>query len=358
MIRLAIVGTGGMSGCHADQFSRIKGCRVVAACDVNRARLEAFSAKHGVADIYDDVDEMLAKARIDAISNVTPDAFHAPISLKAIAKGKHVLCEKPLATDYAAALKMATAAKRKGVINMVNFSYRENSSIQKARDIVQQGQIGRVIHFEASYLQSWLTSIHWGDWQTSPGWLWRLSKKHGSKGVLGDLGVHIVDFATFPAGDVKSVSCRLKTFTKVKGNKIGPYKLDANDSAVMTLELANGAIGTIHTTRWATGQVNSLRLRIYGDKGGLIVDLDESGNSLKICRGKDVNKVQWKTVKCGRTLNIYQRFIKSIRTGKNDQPDFTRGAAVQKVLDACFVSDKTGKVVELFSASRTSKATR
>ena len=101
----------------------------------------------------------------------------------------------------------------------------------------------------------------------------------------------------------------------------------------------------IHTTRWATGQRNSLLLRIYGDKGAIVVDLDKSYTELQVCRGKDVPKAQWKTLKCAKTPNIYRRFVKSIQTGQNDQPDFARGAAIQKVMDACFESDRQGKAV-------------
>jgi predicted dehydrogenase len=347
MIRIAIVGTGGMANSHARAYAGIKGCKLVAACDVIPERAKAFAERHGIPKAYGDIEEMLADAEFDAVSNVTSDAAHAPVSLKVIAAGKHVLCEKPLATCHPDARKMASAAKRKGVINMVNFSYRNSAAIHCAHDMIQRGDIGRVIHVEASYLQSWLTSTHWGDWRTGPAWLWRLSTAHGSKGVLGDIGVHIVDFASYAAGDIKSVDCKLKTFPKAKGGRIGKYKLDANDSAVMTVELANGAIGTIHTTRWATGHKNSLLLRVYGDKGGIVVDLDKSYTELQVCRGKDMNVPHWKTIKCRPTPNIYQRFIKSIKTGKNDQPDFARGAAVQKVLDACFVSDAEGRAVKV-----------
>jgi len=345
MIRLAIVGTGGMGNGHAATFQAMRGCKVVAACDVDGARVEAFASKHEIPKFYTDVDEMLADEKIDALSNVTPDAWHAPISLKAIAAGKHVLCEKPLATNYADAKKMADAARRKGVINMVNFSYRNSSAIQKAHDLVAQGEIGKIMHFEASYLQSWLTSQAWGDWQTSPAWLWRLSTKHGSLGVLGDIGVHIVDFASFPAGDLKTVNCRLKTFPKAPGNRVGEYVLDANDSAIITAELKSGAIGTIHTSRWATGHANSLRLRLHGDKGAIMVDLDQAYDTLQICRGEDINAARWQTMKCPKTPNNFERFIKSIRSGDNDQPDFARGAAVQKVLDACLESDRAGQTV-------------
>jgi predicted dehydrogenase len=345
VIKLAIVGTGGMAHTHAKAFSAIRACKLVAACDVIPERAEAFVDKHGIPEVYADVDEMLAQSKMDAVSVVTPDAAHAAISLKAIAQGKHVLCEKPLATCYGDAKEMADAAQRAGVINMVNLSYRNASAIQKAHQLVQQGALGRIMHVEASYLQSWLSAKHWGDWRSSPAWLWRLSTQHGSRGVLGDIGVHILDFATFAAGDIQSVNCRLKTFPKAQDDRVDDYVLDANDSAVITVELTNGAIGTIHTTRWATGHSNSLRLRVYGDKGALVVDLDQAWDTLQICRGRAVDKVEWKTLRCGQTPNIYQRFIKSIRTGCNDQPDFARGAAVQKMLDACFESDQTGKTL-------------
>jgi predicted dehydrogenase len=257
------------------------------------------------------------------------------------------MCEKPLALNYRDARQMADAAEKKGVINMVNFSYRNSSAIQKAAELVLRGDLGEVIHFEASYLQSWLSSKAWGNWRTNPSWLWRLSKGHGSNGVLGDVGVHIVDFAGFPLGEFATVNCKLKTFKKAPRDRKGEYKLDANDSAVITAEMKNGAIGTIHTTRWATGHNNSLFLRIHCTKGAIYIDLDNSYQEMQICRGKDVDKSAWKTLKCGKTPNMYERFIKSIKSGKNDQPDFRRGAAIQRVLDKCFESDEKGRTVKV-----------
>ncbi len=347
MIKVAIVGTGGMANGHANSFKAIRGCKLVACCDIIPKSSKAFAEKHGIPHAFSDLDEMLRSVEIDAVSVVTPDGAHKPVSLACIKAGKHILCEKPLALNYKDAKRMADAAKKKGVINMVNFSYRNSSAIQKAAKMVQGGQLGRILHFEASYLQSWLTSNAWGEWRTSPQWLWRLSSKHHSKGVLGDVGVHIVDFAGFPLGDFASVNCKLKTFKKAPRDKIGEYPLDANDSAVMTVETKDGAIGTIHTTRWATGHANSLYLRIHGEKGAIFIDLDKSYTELQICRGKDVDKNGWKTLKCGKTPSMYQRFITSIKTGKNDAPDFARGAAVQKVLDKCFESDAKGKTVKL-----------
>jgi len=349
MIDIAIVGTGGMANAHANSYRKIRGAKVVACCDIRHEAAEAFAEKHGIAkkNVFADLDAMLAEAKFDAVSNVTSDGAHCATTLACLKAGKYMLCEKPLAVNYAEAKKMVDAAKKAGVINMVNFSYRNSSVIHRAASMVAKGQIGRVMHVEASYLQSWLVGRHWGDWRTGTNWLWRLSSKHGSKGVLGDLGVHILDFATYPAGKVKGIHCKLKTFSKAKGNRIGEYHLDANDSAVMTVEFAGGAIGTIHTTRWATGHINRLDLAIFGDKGAIRINLDKSYNQMKVCRGRDAHKNAWKTVKCSPTPNMYQRFIKSIKTGKNDQPDFARGAEIQKILDACFESDKKDKTIQV-----------
>ncbi|MEM6823049.1 MAG: Gfo/Idh/MocA family oxidoreductase, partial [Verrucomicrobiota bacterium] len=188
----------------------------------------------------------------------------------------------------------------------------------------------------------------WGDWRKTPAWLWRQSSKHGSKGVLGDVGVHIVDFATFPIdSQVKKVNCQLKTFNNIKGKKHDGYTLDANDSAFIRCELANGAVGIIQTSRWATGYANNLHLEVFGEKGALKIDLDHSYDDFEVCTGKDIHKAEWKTIKCKPAPDNFARFIKSIRTGKNDQPDFAKGTEIQKVLDACFDSDRSGKTVSV-----------
>jgi predicted dehydrogenase len=349
MIKLGIVGTGGMANWHVESFKKAKGCRIVAACDIDQGRVDAFGDRHGIRARFTDVAAMLDAADMDAISVVTTDAAHAPVSLEAIRRGYHVLCEKPLALNYADARKMAQAAERKGVINMVNFSYRKSAALQRAAELVGSGALGRVLHFEASYLQSWLSTQVWGDWRTNPGWLWRLSTRHGSKGVLGDIGVHIIDMASFVTGPLKRVNCKLKTFREIKGRRLGEYPLDANDSAIIHCELSGGGLGVIHATRWATGHANSLRLRVYCERGAAEIDLDKSYMDLNICEGDAIHKAEWRTIrcKCKDTPDPIARFVRSIRKGENDQPDFRRGAEVQKVLDACFESDREGKAVSV-----------
>jgi predicted dehydrogenase len=348
IVRVAIVGTGGMGVCHAQEFSRIPGVRIAAVCDVDAGRAREFVAGHTPgAAVFTDAARLLREAAIDAVSIVTPDQLHAPLSLLALAAGRHVLCEKPLATNYADAKRMVAAAKKAGVVNMVNFSYRNAPALQKAAQLVRAGRLGEIVHVEASYRQSWLSSKVWGDWKTSPMWLWRLSTKHGSRGVLGDIGVHILDFSSFPVGPIRSVQARLKTFTKLKGRRRGAYPLDANDSALMQVEFANGALGVIHATRWATGHANSLALSVHGTKGALRLDLDHSADEVQVCLGSDIHRPRWSIVKAQPTPNIYERFIAALRSGRSGDPDFARGAEIQKVLDRCFDSDRSGRAVRV-----------
>lgn len=347
MIRYGIVGTGGMAQFHAKHFKEMAGVTLAACCDINKTRCEEFAHKWGIERCYNDYKKMLGREELEAVSNVTIDAMHAPVSLAAVEKGLAVLCEKPLATTLADARKMRDAARRKKVINMVNFSYRRSSGLQAAAAYVVAGNIGRVMHVEASYLQSWLVQPAWGDWRTQDGWTWRLSTRHGSAGVLGDVGCHIFDLVTLLCGDISQISCDLKTFDKgIKGNRIGEFILDANDSFISSVRFKNGALGAIHSTRWATGQINSLRARVFGDRGAVEVDLDRTYDGYrKIAGEKSMKKGEWIEVACKPTPSLYHRFIKSIKTRKNDPSDFTNGAKIQAYLHYSQISNQLKKPV-------------
>lgn len=348
-LRIAIVGTGGMANRHAQLYKEIEGVELVAACDLDEVRVRSFCEKHGIpaAGAFTDFARLLSDCPCDAVSNVTPDAFHAALSIQALKAGKHVLCEKPLGLNHAETSRMVAAAEKAGTIAMVNFSYRDWPAIQAITARVQAGELGELRHVEASYLQTWLSAPIWGDWRTTPAWLWRLSEKHGSKGVLGDVGVHIVDFATFPAGPIKKVFCQLKAFPKAPKNRIGEYILDANDSAVLNVEFANGALGTIHTTRWATGHPNRLALRLHGTLGAVTFDSDHGNDVYRVCLGSDAATAKWQEIKVPPTPNNHARFVAAIRSGSPAQPDFARGSQIQRVLDACFESDATGKPIKV-----------
>lgn len=343
-IRLLILGTGGMAANHATAFSAIDGVELVAGVDTRADALEAFCAAQKIGRSFTSLDAAVAWGEFDAACNVTPDAVHYATTMALIAAGKHVLCEKPLATDYAKAREMADAAAARGIVNMVNLSYRNGAALQKAAALVASGAIGNVRHFQASYLQSWLTQPAWGEWSKEPQWLWRLSSRHGSKGVLGDVGIHILDYATYVAGSLPaSLSCRLKTFHKAPGDRIGEYDLDANDSFVMHAELGNGAIGTISATRFASGHHNDLTLSIFGDRGGLEVMFVKGESFLRGAIGRDaLMREQWNDIETEPVRTVYQVFADAIANKGPMVPDFRRGAALQFLLDAAQESDAEG----------------
>jgi predicted dehydrogenase len=341
-IRLMVLGTGGMARSHTEAFQKIDGVTIVAGVDTNATRLAEYQAKYGVEKGYATLNEALMGGGFDAVANITPDAAHYSTTMSLLEAGKHVLCEKPLATNYDHARQMAETAKAKGLIHMVNLTYRNVPSMQHAAKLVRDGLIGEVRHFEASYLQSWLTQDAWGAWDKEDQWLWRLSSKHGSKGVLGDVGIHILDFATHVAGlPVAEVGARLKTFHKAQNDVIGPYVLDANDNCVLNIALSNGAIGTVHASRFASGHLNDLQLRIYGTKGGLDVRWVKNVSTLYACSG-DLTKAEWNEVKTPAVPTNYERFIAALRGERHDGPGFERGAELQQVLDLAEQSDAKG----------------
>jgi predicted dehydrogenase len=345
---MLLLGTGFMAARHAMEFSSNPDCEVVAAVEVLPERLANFLATHNIPRGFASLDEALAWGEFDAAANITPDAVHYPTTMQLIAAQKHVFCEKPLAPTYPLALEMTEAVQRAGLINMVNLRYRGLAVMQKAHELVAAGEIGEVRHIDAAFLQSWLVGTHWGDWRTDDRWLWRLSHAHGSKGVLGDLGIHILDFACYVSGqNASSVHCRLKSFAKAEGDRIGAYDLDANDSFVMSIEFDGGALGVVHASRWTTGYANAQKLGIYGTRGGLEILFESEESSLRGCLGEDVHTQTWREIECPPVPLTYQSFVEAVRSGVNAEPSFRRAAELQHVLDLCFESDAKGCAVRV-----------
>jgi predicted dehydrogenase len=346
---LGIIGTGGMANTHARCLSALEGVSLVACCDVREVPLKEFAAKHRIPRTYTDFREMLREEQLDGVSNVTPDALHAPVALAAAEAGVPILSEKPLATSYEEGRRMLEAVEKSGIINMVNFSYRDSSAMQEAALRIRKGDLGRVLHVETSYLQCWLSSTCWGDWRTSGNWLWRLSSAHGSLGTLGDIGCHLYDGTILLAGPISEVFCRLKTFDKgAPDNRIGEYLLDANDSFNASVEFTSGALGVVHSSRWATGHKNSLLFRVYGDEGAVEIDLDQAWDRYRICAGrKHVNEAAWDTVKAKPSPNNYERFVRAIRTGEPDPSDFANALRIQACMHYSVLSSEQGKPVRV-----------
>jgi predicted dehydrogenase len=348
MHRLLLLGTGGIAGHHVEEFAKIPGCAIVACVDQAPGRAAAFAAANDIPNSFESLEAAIAWGLFDAAINATPDGAHKATTLALLAAGKHVLCEKPLAPNHADALAMTEAAQMAGVVNMVNLTYRNAPAIQEARRMVRAGEIGEMRHVEASYRQSWLVSKAWGDWQVEDKWLWRLSTRHGSTGVLGDVGIHILDFATYGAGeDIVSLHADLVTFPKAEGDRIGDYVLDANDSAVMTARLRSGALATIVASRYMTGHANDLSLTMHGTKGAIKVETDGQASRLSGCFGKDIDRHRWRKLAQPEVKRNARRFADALDTGHNGDPSFRRAADMQKLIDRAFESSAARQPVSI-----------
>ena len=222
---------------------------------------------------------------IDLVDICTPGNTHAEIAVAALAAGKHVLCEKPLANSVAEAEAMVTAAEQAGVQAMVGFTYRRTPAVALARQLVADGTIGAVRQVRAQYLQDWLA-----DEQVPL--TWRLDKDRAGSGALGDIGAHIVDAVEFVTGQrLTGVSGIIDTFVKERpvaaeggptagaglggtaGDGFGPVTVD--DAAVFFGKLESGALAAFEATRYALGRKNAMRFEINGTQGSLAFDFEQ-----------------------------------------------------------------------------------
>lgn len=348
MIRVGIAGTGFYAADHAKLFRAIEGVRLTACYSRNRAKAEAFAQANGVERAAGSYGELLDACDLVAIA--TPDLVHAEMTIAALEAGKHVLCEKPLTVTLDEARSVMSAARQasvRGQCHAVNLAKRNAPAVIRAIELVRTGQLGEIRHIHGSYLQAWLASRYIGPW-TADWLLWRLASDMGSGGALGDLGTHVLDYATAIAGEAKALRCTLRTWPKLDDNgrpvtHHAGHALDANDTAIIELDLANGALACLHTSRWGTGVGNSERLEVHGTEGALSFDLALGADRLQVCLGDDRHTNTWKTLaKLPQVPTIQQRLIAAIRGGAPMEPDLLRGAELQAMLDACMKSGTTG----------------
>ncbi len=230
------------------------------------------AAKYGWAEAATDWREVIARDDIDIVDICTPGWMHAEIAIAALEAGKHVLVEKPLANTLAEAEAMAAAARaarERGVHSMIGFNYRRVPALALAKELIAEGRLGTVRHVRAAYQQDWLNDAR------SP-MSWRLTKDTAGSGALGDIASHAIDQVLFLlGGSVTEVSGRLHTFVTSRPGTNGPEDVTVDDAAWVTLTHGSGAIASVEASRMATGQKNSLKLEVYGDKGSVLFDLEK-----------------------------------------------------------------------------------
>jgi len=264
--------------------------RLAAICGRDKAAAEAAAGRLGWAAAETDWRALIARDDVQLVDIAAPGDLHAPIAIAALAAGKHVLCEKPLANTLAEAEAMraaADAAYPGGARAMTGFNYRRVPALALARRLVEQGRIGSLRHFRAVYLQDWLAD------PDAP-MTWRMRAERAGSGALGDLGAHVVDLARYLTGDeVTGVSAISETFVRERPLADGPVveggprgTVTVDDAVVCTGRLASGALASFEVTRYATGRKNGLRVELNGSAGSLAFDLERL-NELEFCDNTD-----------------------------------------------------------------------
>ena len=288
-LRVGMVGYAFMGAAHSQAWRTVNhafdlpvAARMSVVCGRDPAAVAAAADRLGWEGYATDWRAVIARDDIDLIDICTPGDTHAEIALAALAAGKHVLCEKPLANTVAEAREMASAAmaaSASGVRTMCGFNYRRVPAVALMRDLISSGRIGRVRHVRAQYLQDWIVD-------PSFPLVWRLRKEVAGSGALGDIGAHIIDLTQFVTGQsITSVTAMTETFVKSRplpsassglsataSSSVGEVTVD--DAALFLARLDDGAVATYEATRFATGRKNALRVEINGSLGSLAFDFE------------------------------------------------------------------------------------
>jgi len=246
--------------------------RLVGVC-TSRAETAERARAHGGFDVgVTRIEELLSRDDVHAVHICTPNALHHDAALAAIAAGKHVYCDKPLARTVEEARAMGSAAAASDLVCQVTFHCRFVPALMRAKQLIERGVLGRVFHFRAAYL-------HAGYTDPARPMSWRLDKEQSGGGALFDLGAHVVDVVRYLLGDVRRVHGSLRTFIAERPapDGSGPRPVEVDDLALMQVEMNDGSVGLVEASRLATGSNDQLRIEIHGQKGALQFDLEEPG---------------------------------------------------------------------------------
>ncbi len=369
-LSIGLIGGGFMGRAHtlafrgaAAVFSLSREPHFEIVADATDKLAQATAASLGFARGTGDWRSLVAEPAVDLVDITTPNVLHKPMALAAIAAGKHVYCEKPLAPTAEEAKAMVDAAEAAGVKTFVGFNYLKNPMAALARDIVQSGEIGEVVNFRG---------IHAEDYMADPAtpFSWRLDPASGS-GALGDLGSHLISMARFLVGDIVSVCGQLETVVKERPVRAGEPEtrtIDQDDQARALVRFANGAGGVIEASWVAAGRKMQLAYEITGSRGA-IAFTQERMNELKLyAPSQPPGRDGFKTITAGPDHPPYGDFcpapghqlgfndMKTIEVrdlvealaGERDAwPDFREAWRVQKVIDAVMASAAEQQWIEI-----------
>ncbi|MBA9025906.1 MULTISPECIES: Gfo/Idh/MocA family protein [Bacillaceae] len=337
-LKVGVIGCGSISYYrHLPEYHANKEVEIAAVCDIDAERAEKVATQYG-AKAFSDYKEVLNLAEIDAVSVCLPNYLHAPISIEALNAGKHVLCEKPMATSKEEAEAMIRAAKTNGKTLMIAHNQRFVASHQTAKEIIDSGKLGKIYSFKTTF-------GHPGpeEWSADGADSWFFNKKQAFIGAMGDLGVHKSDLMRYLLGEFTEVGAFIETSAK--------NNTEVDDNAICILRTKSGIIGTL-TASWAyvTGGDNSTI--IYGEKGNLRLEADpeysliEEYQDGKVIQHK-LDKIQTNEEAGQTNSHVIDHFVDCILENKEPLITGEEGLKSLKIILAAIESQKTKKIISL-----------
>jgi predicted dehydrogenase len=352
-VGIGIIGTNMWANRMANGVNASAHAEIVGLAEIQAGVGESFAKARGIdVPIFEDYNDLLKLDGLDAVIITTPNSVHAPVAIAAAEAGKHVHCQKPMATSVTDAKAMTAAVEKAGVVNMVGYSKRFFNGTKFLKNFLSREDLGRIYHVRIFYLQDWLSN-------PKVPLLWRLQKEFTGTGALGDLGSHITDLSQFIVGDeIKRVSGMMTTFIHerpvvARSEEKGP--VDVDDAAMWGAEFANGAMGVFEVSRNATGVGDNWRIEINAEKGSVMYDKNDGRVMLNMREGA-ARHADWFELPIDEArygsggdenMNEIAHFVKCIVRGEAASPSFATGLQVERVLDAVARSSESGAAADV-----------
>lgn len=366
-VNIGMIGYGFMGKAHTNAYATVSNFFesehqpvLKAVCARDAAKAQAFADNWGYESIETDWRKLLERDDIDAVDVCVPNNLHKEISIAAAKAGKMILCEKPLAMDVAEGEEMCKAVEEAGVANMVWYNYRRVPAVSLAKQLIDEGRLGRVFHYRANFLQDWTISE---DVPQGGAATWRLDANAAGSGVTGDLLAHCIDTALWLNGGIADVTAMTETFVKERMHsetgKKEPVSID--DACAFMCHFNNGSLGLFESTRYARGHKALYTLEVNGEKASLRWDLhdlhrleyfdhaDDSivrgWRSIHVSDGDQPYMGQWWVpgLQIGYEHSFVHQvadFLKGLDEGTPAAPTFRDALETQKVCDAVLASGK------------------
>lgn len=371
-LNVGLIGCGFMGRTHSNAYRKVGNFFTLdsqpvlkAICDFNGEKAQAFATQWGYESVETDWRALLARPDIDLVDICLPNNLHAEVAIAAAQAGKMIICEKPLAMNGPQGETMVAAVERAGVPNLVSYNYRRMPAVTMAKQLIDEGKLGRIFHYRAKFLQDWTISRELPQGGDA---LWRLDVKVAGSGVTGDLLAHCIDTALWLNGRIDSVSAMTETFVKERKHQLTGQveKVGIDDACAFLARFKNGSLATFESTRYARGHKALYTFEINGEHASIAWDLHDlhrlqwfdhrdAGNlrgwrSIHVTDGDHPYMKNWWVpgLQIGYEHSFVHQiadFIQGVATGQPAGPTFRDALETQYVCDAVLASAQSGQWV-------------